>query len=120
MIEIHGKYNVAKVFTNELDAFSYEQIENLYNQSFVEGSKIRLMPDVHAGVGCAIGTTMTISDKIVPNLVGIDIGCGMETTVINTDTKESKDFDPVRRDEIIRLEIPNGMDISDDEHKFIK
>jgi RNA-splicing ligase RtcB len=119
MIEIHGKYNVAKVFTNELDAFSREQIENLCNQSFVEGSKIRLMPDVHAGAGCTIGTTMTISDKIVPNLVGVDIGCGMETIVINNDTKASKDFDPVRLDEIIRLEIPSGMDVRDKEHEFI-
>jgi RNA-splicing ligase RtcB len=119
MIEIQGKYNIAKVFTNELDDFSREQIENLCNQSFVEGSKIRLMPDVHAGSGCTIGTTMTIKDKIVPNLVGVDIGCGMETIIINNDTKESNDFDPVRLDEIIHSEIPNGMDIRDDEHEFI-
>jgi RNA-splicing ligase RtcB len=102
-----------------LDAFSREQIENLCAQSFVEGSKIRLMPDVHAGAGCTIGTTKTITDKIVPNLVGVDIGCGMETIVINNDTKESKDFDPVRLDEIIHSEIPNGMNIRDNEHEFI-
>ncbi|MDR0643196.1 MAG: RtcB family protein [Treponema sp.] len=119
MIEIQGKYNIAKVFTDELDAFSRDQIENLCNQSFVEGSKIRLMPDVHAGAGCTIGTTMTIKDKIVPNLVGVDIGCGMETIIINNDTKTSKNFDPVRLDEIIHLEIPNGMNIRDDEHEFI-
>jgi RNA-splicing ligase RtcB len=119
MIEIRGKHNVAKVFTDELDDFSREQIENLCDQSFVEGSKIRLMPDVHAGAGCTIGTTMTITDKIVPNLVGVDIGCGMETMVINNDTKEAKDFDPARLDAIIHLEIPNGMDIRDDEHEFI-
>jgi RNA-splicing ligase RtcB len=119
MIEIHGKHNVAKVFTNELDDVSREQIKNLCDQSFVEGSKIRLMPDVHAGTGCTIGTTMTITDKIVPNLVGVDIGCGMETIVINNDTKESKDFDPARLDEIIYSEIPNGMDIRDDAHEFI-
>jgi RNA-splicing ligase RtcB len=119
MIEIQGKYNTAKVFTNELEASSHEQIENLCNQSFVEGSKIRLMPDVHAGAGCTIGTTMTIKDKIVPNLVGVDIDCGMETIVINNDTKESKDFDPVCLDEIIHLEIPNGMDTRDDTHEFI-
>ncbi|MDR1119908.1 MAG: RtcB family protein [Dysgonamonadaceae bacterium] len=119
MIEIHGKHNVAKVFTNELDDVSREQIKNLCNQSFVEGSKIRLMPDVHAGTGCTIGTTMTITDKIVPNLVGVDIGCGMETIVINNNTKESKDFDPARLDEIIHSEIPNGMDIRDDVHEFI-
>jgi len=119
MIAIHGKYNIAKVFTHELDALSREQIENLCNQSFVEGSKIRLMPDVHAGAGCTIGTTMTIKDKIVPNLVGVDIGCGMETIIIDNDTRESKDFDPVRLDAIIHAEIPNGMNIRDDEHEFI-
>ncbi|MDR1390746.1 MAG: RtcB family protein [Treponema sp.] len=119
MIEIQGKYNIAKVFTNELDDFSREQIENLCNQPFAEGSKIRLMPDVHAGAGCTIGTTMTIKDKIVPNLVGVDIGCGMETIIINNDTKESNDFDPARLDKIIHSEIPNGMDIRDDEHEFI-
>jgi RNA-splicing ligase RtcB len=119
MIEIHGKYNIAKVFTDELDTLSREQIENLCNQSFVAGSKIRLMPDVHAGAGCTIGTTMTIADKIVPNLVGVDIGCGMETIVINNNTKELKDFDPARLDEIIHSEIPNGMDIRDDGHEFI-
>lgn len=78
MIEIPGKYNTAKVFTNTLDEVSYNQIENFCNQSFVEGSKIRLMPDVHAGADCTIGITMTIVDKIVPNWVGVDIGCGME------------------------------------------
>ena len=119
MIEINGKYNTAKVFTNELDDLSREQIENLCNQSFVEGSKIRLMPDVHAGAGCTIGTTMTIKDKIVPNLVGVDIGCGMETIIIHSDTKEAKDFDPARLDKIIYAEIPNGMNIRDDEHEFI-
>jgi RNA-splicing ligase RtcB len=119
MIEIHGAYNSAKVFTDELEATSREQIENLCNQPFVEGSQIRLMPDVHAGAGCTIGTTMTIKDKIVPNLVGVDIGCGMETVVINSDTKESKDFDPARLDEIIHREIPNGMHVRHNPHAFI-
>jgi RNA-splicing ligase RtcB len=119
MIEIQGKYNSAKVFTDELDAFSREQIETLCNQPFVEGCKIRLMPDVHAGAGCTIGTTITIKDKIVPNLVGVDIGCGMETIVIDSDTKESKDFDPARLDEIIHSDIPHGMDVRDEEHAFI-
>ncbi len=118
MIEIHGKYNSAKVFTDELDALSREQIKNLCNQSFAEGSTIRLMPDVHAGAGCTIGTTMTITDKIVPNLVGVDIGCGMETIIIHSDTKESNDFDPARLDEIIHAEIPSGMNVRDSEHEF--
>ena len=120
MIEITGKYNTAKVFTKILDDFSRTQIENLCNQAFVKGSKIRLMPDVHAGAGCTIGTTITINDKIVPNLVGVDIGCGMETVVIKADSQEAKKFDPVRLDKIIHNHIPSGVNIRDAEHEFTK
>ncbi|MCL2412361.1 MAG: RtcB family protein [Treponema sp.] len=118
MIEVSGKYNTAKVFTDTLEEFSREQITTLCDQAFTAGSKIRLMPDVHAGAGCTIGTTMTISDKIVPNLVGVDIGCGMETVIIKADTKEAKSFDPVRLDKIIHDNIPSGMDIRSAEHEF--
>ena len=82
MIELKGKYNTAKIFTDVVDETSISQIILLLNQEFVSDSKIRLMPDVHAGAGCTVGTTMTITDKIVPNLVGVDIGCGMETIQI--------------------------------------
>ena len=74
MKEVIGKYSTAKVFTDNVDEVSLKQIETLCNQEFTTGAKIRLMPDVHAGAGCTIGTTMTITDKIVPNLVGVDIG----------------------------------------------
>ena len=116
MMEISGKYNTAKVFTNSLDEYSRSQIENLCDQSFTEGSVIRLMPDVHAGKGCTIGTTMTISNKIVPNLVGVDIGCGMETVIIKE--ADAKDFDPALLDAIIHSHIPSGMDVRDTEHEF--
>jgi len=119
MMEISGKYNTAKVFTNSLDESSREQIENLCNQAFVEGSKIRLMPDVHAGAGCTIGTTMTISDKIVPNLVGVDIGCGMETVVFNADSDYARNFDPVQLDRIIHSHIPCGTGIRENNHEFV-
>ena len=79
MIEIRGKYTAAKVFCDELEETARQQIQTLCDQPFVSDSKIRIMPDVHAGAGCTIGTTMTIADKVVPNLVGVDIGCGMET-----------------------------------------
>jgi RNA-splicing ligase RtcB len=79
MIEIKGKYNMAKVFTDNVENEAVMQITELCNQEFVKESIIRIMPDTHAGAGCTIGTTMTITDKIVPNLVGVDIGCGMET-----------------------------------------
>jgi RNA-splicing ligase RtcB len=119
MLEITGKYNTARVFTNSLDDYSREQIHGLCNQAFVAESTIRLMPDVHAGAGCTIGTTMTIKDKIVPNLVGVDIGCGMETLVIKAEQRASKDFDPVRLDEVIHSDIPSGMDIRDSAHEYI-
>lgn len=70
MKEVTGKYNTAKVFTDNVADSSLQQIKLLCDQEFTEGSKIRLMPDVHKGAGCTIGTTMTIKDKIVPNLVG--------------------------------------------------
>ena len=120
MIEIIGKYNTAKVFANSLDETSREQIENLCNQPFVKGSTIRLMPDVHAGAGCTIGTTMTIGKVIVPNLVGVDIGCGMETVSIKAEESHAKKFDPQRLDKIIHSYIPSGMNIRDDEHEFAK
>lgn len=118
MKEVTGKYNTAKVFTDTVDESSLKQIELLCNQQFVEGTKIRLMPDVHAGAGCTIGTTMTIKDKIVPNLVGVDIGCGMETLVIKADSEVSQNFDPARLDRCIRKCIPSGYDINKVPHKY--
>ncbi|MDR0568824.1 MAG: RtcB family protein [Spirochaetaceae bacterium] len=118
MIEIIGTYSVAKVFTNTLDEYSRKQIALLCSQPFTAGSTIRIMPDVHAGVGCTIGTTMTIKDKVVPNLVGVDIGCGMETVIIPADDPAAKAFDPVRLDEIIHAHIPSGMNIRDSEHSY--
>jgi len=84
MLEINGKHNKARVFTDVLDEYSKNQIENLCNQSFVKGSTLRLMPDVHAGAGCTIGTTMTITDKIVSNMVGVDISYRGKEEMVNT------------------------------------
>lgn len=72
MLQLNGKYNTAKVFTDNVEQTAMSQIIELCNQEFVQGSKIRIMPDTHAGAGCTIGTTMTIQDKIVPNLVGVN------------------------------------------------
>lgn len=83
MLKLQGKYNEAKVFTNNVEETAAGQIIDLCTQEFVKDSKIRIMPDTHAGAGCTIETTMTIQDKIVPNLVGVDIGCGMEVVVID-------------------------------------
>lgn len=118
MIEIKGLYNSAKVFTDVLDEKSELQIQTLCNQEFTSGEKIRLMPDVHAGAGCTIGTTMTITNKIVPNLVGVDIGCGMETVVIKAGSNSSENFNPALLDSVIRKNIPCGYDIRKTPHAY--
>lgn len=106
MIELTGKYGTAKVFTDVVDNESISQVINLLNQPYIQGSKVRMMPDIHAGAGCTIGTTMTISDKICPNLVGVDIGCGMHVVWIREDHIDLK-----KLDEVIRREIPSGFSI---------
>jgi RNA-splicing ligase RtcB len=120
MQEVKGKFNSAKVFTDAVDEKSLQQIQTLCNQEFTSGTKIRLMPDVHAGAGCTIGTTMTIKDKIVPNLVGVDIGCGMETLCIKADSEVSKNFNGAELDKIIRKNIPSGFNIRKFPHGFVE
>jgi RNA-splicing ligase RtcB len=120
MQEVKGKFNSAKVFTDSVDEKSLQQIQTLCNQEFTSGTKIRLMPDVHAGAGCTIGTTMTIKDKIVPNLVGVDIGCGMETLCIKADSAVSKNFNGAELDKIIRKNIPSGFNIRKFPHGFVE
>lgn len=115
MIELQGKYgNTARIFADTLDSGAEGQIKKLLEQSFVSGSQIRIMPDVHAGAGCAIGTTMTITDKVVPNLVGVDIGCGMETVKLASTRMNL----PVL-DSFIHQNIPAGMDIRKRPHKYL-
>ena len=111
MIEVSGKYNTAKVFTDNLEESGREQIVRLCDQPYAKDSRIRMMPDVHAGAGCTIGTTMTISDKVCPNLVGVDIGCGMETLIIKADSPVSENFSPEKLDKCIRKNIPVGREI---------
>ncbi len=115
MIELTGKYNTAKVFTDQLEEMAEAQIKELCDQEFAQKSKIRIMPDTHAGVGCTIGTTMTIHDKIVPNLVGVDIGCGMAVAKVNTGDKEIN-YDAL--DAAVRKYIPSGFSIRDKAHPY--
>ncbi len=112
---IHGQYNSAKVFSDTLEAEAANQIERLLNQPFVKDSKIRIMPDAHAGAGCTIGTTMTIRDKVVPNLVGVDIGCGMETVVLRQMKLDLQELDT-----FIHLGIPSGFATRRQEHDFAR
>lgn len=106
MFELSGKYNTCKIFTDNCDNETISQLTDLLNQESVKGSKIRIMPDTHAGKGCVIGTTMTLQDKVIPNLVGVDIGCGMLAIKL----KEKK-IDLKLLDEVINKYVPAGFEI---------
>ena len=93
MEEIIGKCNTAISYAKIIEDTAREQIKRMCDYECTSGSKIRIMPDVHAGAGCTIGTTMTITDKAVPNVVGVDIGCGMYTVKLDADKIDFERFD---------------------------
>ena len=105
MIEINGQFNTARCFATTLEETAREQIRVVCDTEAFAASRIRIMPDVHAGKGCTIGTTMTVTDKIVPSMVGVDIGCGMYTVYLG---KIDVDFEKV--DEAAHL-IPCGRKV---------
>ena len=105
MFEIKGKMNTAVCYAKVVEEEAIEQIRRMCDYEFTEGSRIRIMPDVHAGAGCTIGTTMTVTDKAVPNIVGVDIGCGMYTVNLG---KINIDFEKV--DEAAHY-IPSGKNV---------
>ena len=113
MITVNGIHNTAICYTDTLEAAAEKQIRAVCDQPQFAGCKLRIMPDVHAGMGCTIGTTMTITDKVVPGMVGVDIGCGMETVEL---AEKELDFD--RLDRLIRAEIPFGREVRDTPHPF--
>ena len=105
MFEINGKENTAICYAVQAEDDTIEQIRRMCDYPFTSGSKIRIMPDVHFGKGCTIGTTMTVKDKVVPNIVGVDIGCGMLTVSLG-----KTDIDMERLDEAAHY-IPSGRDV---------
>ena len=105
MLEIKGKINTAICYASVIEEEAIEQIRRMCDYEFTAGSRIRIMPDVHAGKGCTIGTTMTITDKAVPNIVGVDIGCGMYTVKLG-----ETDIDFAKFDEAAHF-IPSGMNV---------
>ena len=107
MFEIKGIVNTAICYAKVVEDEAIEQIRRMCDYEFTEGSRIRIMPDVHAGAGCTIGTTMTVIDKAVPNIVGVDIGCGMYTVNLG---KIEIDFEKV--DEAAHF-IPSGTHVWD-------
>jgi len=98
--------NDIKIYATTLEDVALEQIKELGKFEPYKDSKIRIMPDCHAGVGCTIGTTMEIKDKITPNLVGVDIGCGMLTVML-----ADNEIDLQKLDAVINEFIPNGFNI---------
>lgn len=108
MKELFGKYNSAKVFTDNIDIATTDQISQLLDMPFMADCLIRIMPDCHAGKGCVVGTTIQIKDKVVPNLVGVDIGCGMLAVKL-----KDTEIDLVKLDETIRKYVPSGFSIHD-------
>jgi RNA-splicing ligase RtcB len=106
MLEVKGKYNSAKIFATIVENEAIQQIYGLLNCEAYKDSKIRFMPDVHAGAGCTIGTTMTIHDRICPNLVGVDIGCGMYVVKLG-----KIDIDLEKFDKACHEAVKSGMHV---------
>ncbi len=112
MYKIKGKYNETVVYASTAEAKAVEQLQTLCDMEVYKDSKIRIMPDVHAGAGCTIGTTMTLHGAVTPNMVGVDIGCGMETVMI-----KEKEIDFEKLDSLIKEKIPAGMNVRNKKHK---
>lgn len=105
MFEIRGKMNTAICYAKVVEDEAIEQIRKMCDYALTEGQKVRIMPDVHSGKGCTIGTTMTVGDKVCPNIVGVDIGCGMYTVEL-----AEKNMDFARIDEAAHF-IPSGTNV---------
>ena len=103
MFEIQGKISTAICYAKVIEDGAIEQIRRMCDYELTQHSRIRIMPDVHAGKGCTIGTTMTVADKVCPNIVGVDIGCGMYTVKL-----AEKELNFERIDEAAHY-IPSGM-----------
>ncbi len=107
MLKIEGRFGCAICYASVIEDEAIEQIRRMCDHAFTEGSVIRIMPDVHSGKGCTVGTTMTVSDKAVPNIVGVDIGCGMYTVKL-----KERDIDLASVDEAAHF-IPSGRNVWD-------
>lgn len=108
MIKIKGKFADAIVYAQTVEQSALDQIELLCSQEFTKGAKIRIMPDVHTGAGCVIGFTANLGDMVIPNIVGVDIGCGMLCVKLG-----NVDVDFYKLDEIIRKYVPSGTAVQE-------
>lgn len=108
MLTYKGKYNEAVVYTNNIEQEAVSQLIQLCDLEFMKDAKIRVMPDVHSGKGCTVGTTITLTDKVIPNLVGVDIGCGMHVVQI---AEKADAIDLPRLDNVIKKYVPLGHEV---------
>ena len=113
MITIQNTYNSSVVYAESLDSSAEGLIRALCGSPISKGGSIRIMPDVHAGKGCAVGTTMTINDCVAPGLVGVDIGCGMLAVMFHTKRLELQ-----KLDKLIHDKIPAGKQVRPAPHHF--
>lgn len=107
MLELRGRYNTAKVFTDNIEQEAISQIVELLNQDAFRDCRVRVMPDTHAGKGCVIGFTANLGNKGIPNLVGVDIGCGMIAVKLGDIQIDFEDLD-----KFIRNNIPHGNKVN--------
>ena len=105
MLAIEGRFNTALCYAAVIEQEAIDQIRRMCDHPFSERSKIRIMPDVHAGSACTIGTTMTVTDKVVPNIVGVDIGCGMYTVELGKIPMDLPAFDAAVH------QVPSGFHV---------
>lgn len=113
-MDLKGRYGIAKVFTDNIEIEAVEQVVNLLNQEVFKDSKVRIMPDTHAGKGCVIGFTSTFEDKVIPNLVGVDISCGMLCVNLGKININLSDLD-----KFINDNIPSGMEVNQDKNGLL-
>ena len=113
MIKIKGNFAEAIIYSDSLDTGSEGLIKALCNSIIAENSKIRVMPDMHPGKGCAVGMTMTLENRVAPGLVGVDIGCGMEVVKV-----KAKKLELQQLNKLIQSKIPSGMNIRQTPHRF--
>ena len=115
MITISNQYNTALVYADCLDPGAEGLLKALCGSPVSSGSLIRVMPDVHPGTGCAVGATMTVTDKVAPGLVGVDIGCGMEVIRVS-----GKRLELQKLDKLVHEKIPSGRKIRSTPHRFVE
>lgn len=111
MKTVKGIYAEAKIFTEDVEEYAEAQVKMICDNRVAEGSKIRLMPDIHPGKVGPIGLSMTVTEKVIPQLLGVDIGCGMTCVKLN---KNSVEFQKL--DRVIRENVPSGFAIRKEPH----